>query len=275
MLGAALIVFRETLEAALIVAIALGASRGIAGRRRWVGAGIAAGLLGAVAVAGSARAVANALDGRGQELLNAAVLLAAVGMLTWHKVWMSAHGRELAGRLRAIGHDVGTGARPLIALALVTLLAVLREGSETVLFLYGLVASGTGSTGLLAGGALGIVAGAALGHLVYRGLLAIPIARFFQVTGWLVVLLAAGLAANAAGYLTQAGLLPILMPYTWDTSWLLDQQSLLGNLLHVLVGYNDHPTGIQVVFYLTTLAAMHGLSRRFATPGHPRRAAAR
>jgi high-affinity iron transporter len=219
-----------------------------------VSGGVAAGLVGAVIVAFFAGAIADGLEGRGQELFNAAVLLAAVAMLAWHNIWMSQHGREIAGEMRRIGHDVSMGTRPLTALAVVVALAVLREGSETVLFLYGLVANGSGWDALLVGGALGLAAGAAVGWLLYRGLLAIPIEKFFTAVSWLILLLAAGLAAGAAAYLNQAGILPELSPQVWDTSGLLAQESWLGTLLHILIGYNDRPMGLQVVFYVATVA---------------------
>ena len=266
MFGSALIVFRETLEAALIVAIVLGATRGVAGRGRWVGMGILGGVAGATLIAGFAGGIAEAVEGRGQALLNAGILIAAVCMLAWHNTWMSAHGREISARMKQVGREVSAGAKPLSALALVTLFAVLREGSETVLFLYGLASSGAGGPGLVLGGALGLAAGAALGALLYRGLLIIPARQFLNVVGWLVLLLAAGLAANAAMFLNQAGLLPALVPQVWNTSWLLAQQSWLGTLLHILIGYSDRPSGIELVFYLVTLAAILGLMR---TAGRP------
>ncbi len=271
MLGSAVIVFREVLEAALIVAVVMGATRGVAGRGTWVTAGVSGGVLGAVLVALFAGRIADALEGRGQELLNASILLAAVAMLAWHNVWMSAHGRALATELKKVGHDVTVGAKPLSALALVACFAVLREGSETVLFLYSLTASGTNSAQLLAGGVLGLGLGVAIGWLLYRGLLAIPVGHFFSITGWLVLLLAAGLAANAAGYLNQAGLLPALSPQVWDSSQILDQSSLIGGLLHILVGYNDRPLGVQVVFYAVTLCVIYALMRLVGQRGGQQR----
>lgn len=259
MLGSSVIVFREVLEAALVVAVVMGATRGVSGRGRWVGAGIAAGVVGAAVVAAFAGAIADAIEGTGQELFNAGVLLAAVAMLAWHNVWMSVHGREIAAQMQAVGHAVSVGVRPLSALAVVTFLAVLREGSETVLFLYGLATSGAGWSGMLAGGLLGLGGGAALGWLIYRGLVAVPVGKFMSVVGWLVLLLASGLAANAAGFLNQAGLVPALGPQVWDTSRLLSQESWIGTLLHILVGYNDRPMGIQVVFYVATLATIFAL----------------
>jgi high-affinity iron transporter len=273
MLGSAIIVFREVLEAALIVAVMLGASRGADGHGRWISAGIGIGIVGACIVAAFAGRISDALDGRGQELFNATVLLVAVAMLAWHNVWMSSHGRKLADDMRRLGHDVTIGVKPLSAMFAVTALAVLREGSETVLFLYGLAAGGAGQIALLGGGALGLAAGVSLGFLLYRGLLRIPLRQFFTVTGWIVLLLAAGLAANAAGYLSQAGILPEVSSQVWDTSNLLSQNSLLGQTLHVLVGYHDRPTGIGLVFYVATILTIAALMRlvggtqRNASPG--------
>ena len=259
MFASALIVFREVLEAALIIAIVMGASRGLAARGRWVAAGLALGLAGATLVAAFAGVVSDAAEGRGQEILNATILLAAVLMLGWHNVWMSSHGRRLAGDMKRLGHDVRAGVKPLSAMLVVTALAVLREGSETVLFLYSMLASGSGRGAVLAGSLLGVAAGALLGVVLYRGLLRVPLRHFFNVTGWIILLLAAGLAANAAGYLSAAGLLPVLHPQLWDSSQLLSQHSLAGEVLHILIGYNDTPTGIQAVFYLVTLIAIGSL----------------
>lgn len=261
MLGSAIIVFREVLEAALIVAVVMGASRGVGGRGRWITTGIVAGILGACVVAAFAGRISDALEGRGQEIFNATVLLAAVAMLAWHNVWMSAHGRKLAADMRRLGHDVVIGAKPLSAMLAVTALAVLREGSETVLFLYGLMAGGASRVSLLAGGALGLAAGILLGVMLYQGLLRIPLRKFFTVTGWIVLLLAAGLAASAADFLNQAGILPALSQQVWDSSAVLSQSSLVGQILHVLVGYQDRPSGIGLLFYAITLVTIGGLMR--------------
>lgn len=266
MLGTAIILFREVLEAALIIAIVLGASRGIAGRGRWVVGGVALGLAGAGMVALLAGEISSALSGTGQAILNAAILLSAVAMLTWHNVWMNAHGKQMAAELSTVGADVQTGKRPLAALMLVTLAAVLREGSEAVLFLWAIAAGGEENLPMVLGGAGGIVAGGLVGLLMYRGLLRIPVKHFFSVTSWLILLLAAGLAAQAAGFLNQAGILPALGTAVWNTSDLLSQTSLMGQMLHILVGYVAQPSGIQVVFYVGTALSIL-LLMRFTQPG--------
>lgn len=262
MAATALIVFREVLEAALIVSIVLAATRGVAGRVRWVSAGIAAGVVGAAALAALAGQVASAAAGMGQEYLNATILFAAVIMLGWHNVWMARHARELKGRLSAVGDAVSAGDAPLYAVAIVVGLAVLREGSEVVLFLYGIAAAGAGQSGqMLAGGTAGLAAGIAFGAALYLGLLRIPIRHLFAVTGGLILLLAAGLAAQGTGYLVQANLLPPLGQALWDTSNILSEQSILGRMLHTLVGYIARPAGVQVIVYVATLAVIGGLMR--------------
>lgn len=259
MLGSAIVVFRETLEAALIIAIVMGASRGIAARGRWISGGIALGLAGASAVALFAGALAQAVEGRGQELFNATVLLAAVAMLAWHNVWMSSHARDHVAQVRHLGHDVRVGLKPLSTMLAVTALAVLREGAETVLFLYGMWAGGGGRAELALGGIAGLGAGALVGVLLYLGLLSIPLRHFFRITGIIVLLLAGGLAASAAGFLTQAGLLPPISEQVWDSSGLLSVESFPGRILHILVGYRDRPTGIELVFYAVTCIAIAAL----------------
>ncbi|HEY3644836.1 MAG TPA: FTR1 family protein [Gammaproteobacteria bacterium] len=260
MFATAIIVFREVIEAALIVAIVLGASRGIAGRGRWVSAGIGLGLLGACVVAFFADVITSAFEGNGQALLNAGVLLAAVCMLAWHNIWMSSHGRELASEVKQVGHDVQSGSKPLTALMVITFVAVMREGSEVVLFLWALGTAGSASS-MVVGGLIGAATGVAVGVLMYRGLLKIPMRYFFNVTGWLVLLIAAGLAAQAAAFLNQAGWLPTLGSSLWDSSRLLDQSSITGKMLHTLIGYTARPSGIQLLFYVATLCTILALMR--------------
>ena len=261
-----LIVFREVLEAALIIGIVLAATRGVPHRSRWIGLGIGAGLLGAMIVAFFAGAIADSLEGLGQELFNASVLLLAVVMLGWHNVWMASHGRELSQQMNAVGTDVRTGARPLYALLIVIGLAVLREGSEVVLFLHGIAAGGNDPASMLAGGVLGLAAGMAVGALLYFGLLRVPNRHLFSVTGWMILLLAAGMAAQAAAYLAQAGYLPEFGTSLWDTSSWLPERSLPGQILRALIGYDERPSGIQLAFYLATLgiigACMKTVGRR-------------
>lgn len=263
MLAVAVIVFREVLEAALVVGIVLAASRGVPRRGKWVAGGIGCGVLVALTVAGFTDEIANAIDGIGQELFNAAILFTAVCMLGWHNVWMSRHAKEHVVEATRVGHEVLAGAKPLYALAVVCGAAVAREGSEIVLFVYGIVAAQGGTAlALLVGGLMGLFVGAGVGAALYLGLLTIPLRHLFTVTSWLILLLAAGMASQGAAFLLQADLLPPL-GNLWDTSWILSEQSIVGQALHALVGYVARPTGIQLVFYLGTVVLIAGLMRLF------------
>jgi high-affinity iron transporter len=262
MLATLVIVFREVIEAGLIVGIVLAATRGVPRRGRWIAYGVLAGVAGACLVAAFAGQIGSLFEGSGQELLNAGVLALAVGMLTWHNVWMASHGRAMAQEMRQVGAAVAAGERPLAALAIVCGVAVLREGSEIVLFLYGIAAVGGASTsGMMAGGALGVLAGAGVTALMYFGLLTIPARHLFSVTSGLITLLAAGLAAQAVSFLQQAGYLEILTTSVWNTSWLLADESLVGRLVHTLIGYTAEPSGAQLLVYLATVAVIIGLMR--------------
>jgi high-affinity iron transporter len=257
MLASLIIVFREVFEAGLIVGIVLAATRGIARRSIFVGGGIVAGVLGAALLAVFAGALSDALAGRGQEVFNASILSVAVLMLGWHNLWMASHGREIARDMKSMGRAVAAGDKSLLAMGVVVAIAVLREGAEVVLFLYGIAVSSNENWGtLLGGGVLGLALGGAVSFVLYLGLVAIPIARMFSLTNWLIALVAAGMAGQAAALLAGVDLIPSWGYQLWDTSWLLPQDSIVGRALHALVGYADRPMGVQLAAFLVVLLAL-------------------
>jgi high-affinity iron transporter len=269
-----IIVFREVIEAGIIVGIVLAVTKGIRHNGRWIALGVAAGVAGAGCVALFAGVIANALEGIGQEVFNASILGLAVVMLAWHIIWMARHGREMAIEMRGYGEEVRTGTRSLAALAVVVAVAVMREGSEVVLFLYGLAASAKDSgADLLVGCGLGLVAGVGVSALTFLGLVVIPPRYLFGVTSVLITFLAAGLAAQATLFVQQAGLVTAFDETAWDTSAILADTSLLGRVFHTLVGYSDQPSVLQVIVYAATLGVIFSLARVFAPPARPKVAA--
>jgi high-affinity iron transporter len=257
LLASLIIVFREVFEAGLIVSIVLAATRGIIHRGAFIASGIGAGVIGAALLALFAGALSDALAGRGQEVFTASILILAVGMLGWHNLWMASHGREMARQMKALGRAVAVGDQSLFAMAVVVAVAVLREGAEVVLFLYGIAASSKeGWPMLLMGGLLGIILGSAVSFLLYRGLIAIPVARMFSVTNWLIALVAAGMAGQSAAILARVDLIPSWGYELWDSSWLLREDSIAGRALHALMGYADRPMGIQLFAFLTVLTIL-------------------
>ncbi len=266
MVAALVIVFREVIEAGLVVGIVMAATRAVAHRGQWIAGGVIAGFIGACLVALFVGAITAAFAGMGQELFNATVLGIAVVMLTWHNVWMARHGREIATEMLTLGKAVVAGSRTLLALAVVVGIAILREGAEVVLFLYGIVASEGGwNLSILLGGLLGLALGALVSVLTYLGLLRIPGRYLFAVTSLMIAFLAAGMAAQAIGFLEQANMVTVLGTVLWDSSGILSDSSLFGKVLHTLIGYNDRPSGMQVVIYLAILAVTYVLMK-FAAP---------
>lgn len=259
MFSTVLIVFRESLEAALFVGIVAAATRGLEGRARWLGAGIGAGALGAIALALLAQHLSGWLDGLGQDVVNMGVLSVALTMLLWHCIWVTSHAKEMATDAKQLGQSVQDGRRRPWALLVAVALAVLREGAETVLFVGGSLAGGgtTQPASALLAGSLGLVTGAGVGLIIYVGLSRVPARHIFSITNLLIALLAGSLASQLARALAQAGFLEVWNSPLWDSSRLLAPDSTLGIFLHALVGYDARPSGAQLTAYAAVLLAIY------------------
>lgn len=257
MFATILIVFRESLEAALLVGVVAAATRGLAGRGRWLGAGVVTGFLGAVVLALLAGQLSGWLDGLGQDAVNIGVLSLALAMLLWHCVWVSAHTKAMVADAKRVGRSVQEGQRAPWALSVVVSLAVLREGAETVLFVSGSLTGAAAQPSLVVlAGAGGVLMGALVGAVMYAGLTRVP-TRLFSVTNVLVALLAASLGSQLVRALSQAGLLESWTTPLWDSSHFLAQESAFGTFLHALAGYDARPSGAQLFAYLAVLAFIY------------------
>lgn len=256
MLAIALIVFRETLEAALFVGIVAAATRGITGRSRWLALGVGAGVIGSLLLAAMAGEISQLAEGIGQDLLSAVILAVAFLMLAWHVISASRHGMQAAGDARQLGRALSDGSSTPWVLIIAVALSVLREGAETVLFVSGMVAGSGAQSGsaTITGTVLGIAVGSATGVVLYLGLSRIPVRRLFLVTNAMVLLLAAAMASQLARSLIQAGLLPSLASPAWNSSAILSMDSPLGAVLHAMLGYDAQPSGMQLVFYASGVA---------------------
>jgi len=265
MISSFIIVFREMLEMALVLGVLLAATRGGGTTRRWIVIGSSAGFLGAVIVALLMEELESSIDGNGEFLFNAAVLALASLMIAWTVIWMQQHGRQITARMKTVARSVTEGSLPHTALFFVSLAAVMREGSEAFFFLFGFAQSGEERASLFAGGLTGMMIGILVGYLVYRGLLYVSLKYLFQVTGWLLMLLAAGMASQAAWNLVVIDLLPPMIDTLWDSSAWLSQESIAGKILHVLVGYDDSPSAMQLLVFVVVLVAimlMNGYQRK-------------
>jgi high-affinity iron transporter len=256
MFASFLITLREGLEAALIVGIVLSVLRklGRADRDKpvWIG------VLAAVAVSVIAGVILNALgiafEGRGEQIFEGVAMLLAAGVLTWMIFWMQRQGRQIQLELEAdVRQAVARGsAWALFSLAFV---AVVREGIETSLFLTAAAFSATPLQTLM-GGALGLIVAIALGWLLFAAGKQLNLRAFFRMTGFLLLLFAAGLVAHGVHELQEAALLPTLVEHVWDINPILDENSALGTFLKALLGYNGNPSLLEVISYAVYLAVI-------------------
>jgi len=255
MIPTLIIIFREVLEAMLVVGIAMAASKEIQASPLWVYGGVVGGLIVAALVAVSAEMIAAASSGMGQELFNALVLLSAALLMSWTAIWMRKHGKDISNRVRDTCNQVNGGTATRIMLSVVVGLAVAREGSEVVLFLHGVAVTGESeSTKMLTGGIIGLLLGIVIAAGLYRSLLYIQMRQLFSLVTILIVLLAAGMASQGTAYLVMVDALPALGETIWNTSGVIPEQSILGQFLQALIGYDDRPSGMQVVAFLLTIS---------------------
>lgn len=251
------ITLREAFEASLLLGIVYGYLDRIGARTsfHWVTLGGVLGLGASLAMGLAVGALSGPLLELGPDMIGAAVMFVAVGLLTWHAWWMRQHAVAIKGQVEQRINEARATQR-LWIVGLIAFTGVFREGAETVLFLWGIVAEATSVTGWsgVAGGITGVIVAGLLGWMVFRGGQHVSLRRFFAVTTLLIMLLAAGLFSTGVGRLQGLGLVPMSEPL-WDTSWLLNDRSLVGSFLTGLVGYRARPTLFEVLAYWAYLIA--------------------
>ena len=270
MISSLIIVFREMLEMVLVIGVLMAATRGLNGSRRWIAAGALLGLMGAIFFGLFMAQLEASFDGKGEFIFNAAVLVTASTLIAWTVFWMSQHSREICQRMQQLGNSVRQGDIPKSALTIVACTAVMREGAEAAFFLLG-AARSVGSDGwsMLIGGLMGGGSALLIGLLIYLGLVRIPVHRLFSVAGWLLMLLAAGMASEATWNLVTIEWLPPLIDPLWNSSSLLSQESLVGEFLHVMIGYSDQPSALQVIVFILSLSVMSSIHYKIQSNRRP------
>lgn len=256
MLPSYLLSLREGIEAALIVGIVLGALRQM--RRTDLSSAVWMGVLSASVLSVLAGVLLTtfglSFEGRSEQLFEGIAMLLAAGVLTWMIFWMNRQARSIKGELESGVHKAAFegGKRGLFALAF---LAVLREGIELALFLVASVfASDVQQT--LIGAFLGLGTAILLGWSLFATTVRLDLRRFFQVTGFLLILFAAGLVAHGVHEFNEAGVIPAVIEHVWDINPILDENSTLGSMLKALFGYNGNPSLTEVLSYFAYFAAI-------------------
>lgn len=252
MYGVSIFVLREVFEIALIISVMLAATRGLPNRAPYIWGGMVSGAVGAGLIAAFTHTISGMAGGAGHEILNSIILLSAAAMIGWTAIWMRVHGRKLASDIKEAAQSGS-----MWVLFTIIALAVFREGAEMVLFSFGAHAQGTSWLEIAEGAVIGMIGGTIIGGLFYLGMIKLFARHFLSITSTLLAFLAAGLAAKGVYYLAMVGLVPELGYQIWDSSAILSNQSIIGESLGVLIGYNATPSGIELLAYATTLALIY------------------
>jgi high-affinity iron transporter len=252
-----LVTLREAFEASLLLGLVYTYLDKIGAHRqfRWVTLGGALGLAASVAMGIAVAFLSGPLLDLGPDLIGAVVIFGAVVLLTWHAWWMQQHARGIRSEVQT-RIDAACATQRLWIVGLIAFTGVFREGAETVLFLWGIMAQATSAAGWgnVLGGVAGVASAAALGWAIFRGGKSVSLPRFFAITTALILLLAAGLFSTGIGRLQGLGVLPMSAPL-WDTSGVLGDRSVAGSFLSGLVGYRAQPSLIEVSAYAGYLIA--------------------
>jgi high-affinity iron transporter len=251
MIPTLVIALREGVEASLIVGI-IAAFLAREGRRdamRQVWAGVAIAVALCVGIAVLLRVVGEQLPQREQEGLETVIGLIAVAAVTYMIVWMRRHARGIKAELEGSAASA-LAAGSTMALVAMAFLAVLREGFETSVFLLAAFQDASDPTAAGAGAVIGLIAAVAIGLGIYRGGVRLNLARFFRLTGLILVFVAAGLLATAAHTGHEAGWVNGLQGQAVDLSWLVQPGTISGSLLTGMLGLQPKPTMVEALVYL-------------------------
>jgi len=257
-----LLSLREGLEAALIIGIVLGALHKLnrSALRSIVWYGVISASLISIAVAIILYSLGTALEGEAEEIFEGITMLLAAGVLTWMIFWMQRQSRTIKMELETHVRRAAT-TRGKSALFSLAFLAVVREGIELALFLTAATFA-TDSQQTIGGAILGLGTAALLGWSLFATTARLNLRRFFQVTGALLILFAAGLVAHGVHEFNEVGWIPAIIEHVWDINFLINEDSFIGQLLKAIFGYNGNPSLSEVLAYLGYFAAIAFSLRR-------------
>ncbi len=255
----ALVVFRECIEIALLLGVILAVTKQLEKSRIYIIAGVMLGTVSAALFAFFTRSITVAFSGLGDEIFNSGVILLTVALIGWTIVWMQGYGIKIKQNLNDLSVKISSGDSSYIMLVMIVAATILREGMEIIILVYSISSVEIiDSNSYLLGLIIGIVSGLTLGVIIYLGLIKIVNQQYiFRISSILLMLVASGFAAEAAGILSSSGIITILSDQLWDSSWLISDRSIYGKFLKMITGYIARPNGLQVVFYVCTLGLIN------------------
>lgn len=259
MLSSFLITLREGLEAALIIGIIL-AYLARTGNRQgfkpvWLGVSLA--VVGSLIAGASIYLLVGEFSGRAEEVFEGLAMFLAVGVLTWMIFWMRKQAVNIKVHLHAQIQSVLTSGSSL-GLVAIAFVVVVREGIETVFFLFAATRVAESPVLFTAGGFLGLVIAIGIGYSIYKGTSRLNLRAFFNVTSLVLIIFAAGLLAHGIHEFNEAGIIPPVVEHVWDINHVLPEKSTLGRFLTAITGYNANPSLVEVVAYFVYLVSVLG-----------------
>ncbi len=254
MLGSFLITLREGLEAALIIGIILAYLAKTDNRQGfkpiWVGTAL--GALASLVAGGIIYFTAGELEGSAEQIFEGTAMFIAVGVLTWMIFWMREQAVNIKAHLQAQIQSALTSGSSL-ALVMMAFLAVVREGIETVLFLFAATRTAESPFTFTLGGLLGLFAAVLIGYVIYKGTSRFNLMSFFNITSLILIIFAAGLVAHGIHEFNEVGFIPPIIEHVWDTNGLIPEASTFGRFLTALFGYNANPSLTETIAYFVFL----------------------
>lgn len=265
MFQVSIVIFREFLEIAILLSLFSAASRGIKDFKIYLTAGILIGCFGASLIAFFADQISNSLEGSGDEIFDASIILLTVAMLCSTLIWMKSYSTKLKTKINSLSGDIDTSLISKVLFVSLISTTIFREGSEIVLILRSMSTLNQNEAsvymnGLAVGATLGILCGLGL----YQGMFRFATKYIFAISSFFMTFIAAGLSAEAAKILSSVGVINIYQNRLWDTSWIISDESISGRFLKIVIGYSARPIGIEVIFYTSTIMIIIILGKIFA-----------
>ena len=259
MLSSLLITLREGLEAALIIGIILAYLARTNNRQgfRPVWLGVSLAVLGSLIAGVLIFFLAGEFTGRAEEIFEGFAMFLATGVLTWMIFWMRKQAVNIKAHLHAQIRSVLIRGSSL-GLVILAFVVVVREGIETVLFLFAATRVAESPALFTLGGFLGLVMALGIGYSIYKGSSRLNLRAFFNVTSLILIMFAAGLLAHGIHEFHEAGIIPVVVEHVWDINHILPEKSTFGQFLTAIVGYNGNPSLVEVVAYFVYLASALG-----------------
>ncbi len=257
MLSASLIIFREIIEISIIISVIYSSIEEYNKKNIVILKGVAIGLFFSIIFAVFMDRITESFDGMGQEIINSIIMISAICLITYSITWMKSNVTQFSNNLKQAALKEESNKIPKLSIILIIATSFIREGTEIILFSYGVLSSSQISKySFFLGAALGLCAAVLVVISLNFGLMKTKTKQIFSATTILLILIASSMSAQVANNLISMGLFDSLSSELWDSSWLISDTSILGQILNAFMGYVSKPNTLEILFYFGTLTIL-------------------